>query len=300
MKKLIINKPYPKQVEFYNSKHRYTAYGGARGGGKSDVARNQGIILCSRYAGLQALLMRRTYPELKENHLIPAMKLLKGIAKYSSVDKAFTFPNGSRLKFGYCKNESDLLQYQGQAYDVIFLEECTLFPEIVFQTMTESNRSSGQMKEYFPPRMYFTCNPGGVGHAWFKRLFIDRDYNEKENPDDYFFIQANVYDNPWLMKNSPDYVRALENLPEKRKKAMLYGDWNVFEGQYFTEFDVNIHVCKPFTIPSHWRRYRVLTMALICSLVTLSLWTNTKEHIFIKKSMKARIKKTNSEMRAKA
>lgn len=257
MKKLIINKPYPKQIEFYKSKHRYTAYGGARGGGKSDVARNQGIILCLKYSGLQALFMRRTYPELKENHLIPAMKLLKGIAIYSSVDKAFTFPNGSRLKFGYCKNESDLLQYQGQAYDVIFLEECTLFPEIVFQTMTESNRSSGQMKEYFPPRMYFTCNPGGVGHAWFKRLFIDRDYNEKENPDDYFFIQANVYDNPWLMKNSPDYVRALENLPEKRKKAMLYGDWNVFEGQYFTEFDVNIHVCKPFTIPSHWRRYRV-------------------------------------------
>lgn len=57
-----------------------------------------------------------------------------------------------------------------QAYDVIFLEECTQFPENVFTTMTESNRSSGLMAEHFPPRMYFTCNPGGVGHAWFKRL----------------------------------------------------------------------------------------------------------------------------------
>lgn len=252
-----LNKPYPKQLEFYRSKYRYTAYGGARGGGKSDVARSKAILLCLRYAGIQILFMRRTYPEIKENHLIPASKILNGVAKYSGMDKAFIFPNGSRLKFGYCRNDSDLLQYQGQAYDVIFLEECTQFPENVFVTMTESNRSSGIMNEYFPPRMYFTCNPGGVGHAWFKRLFIDRDFRPKENPDDYLFIQASVYDNPWLVKNSPDYIRALENLPEQRKQAMLYGNWDVFEGQFFPEFQQKTHVCKLFKIPAHWKRYRV-------------------------------------------
>ena len=99
--------------------------------------------------------------------------------------RRLSFRNGSRLKFGYCRNDSDLLQYQGQAYDVIFLEECTLFPENVFTTMTESNRSSGQMREFFPPRMYLTCNPGGVGHAWFKRLFIDREYVKQERAEDY-------------------------------------------------------------------------------------------------------------------
>lgn len=257
MKTLRLNTPYPKQLEFYESRARYTAYGGSRGGGKSDVARSKAILLCVRYDGIQVLFMRRTYPEIKENHLLPAMKILNGLAKYSGIDKAFVFPNGSRLKFGYCRNDSDLLQYQGQAYDVIFLEECTQFPENVFATMTESNRSSGLMQEHFTPRMYFTCNPGGVGHAWFKRLFIDRQYKGTERAEDYVFIQATVYDNVWLMENSPDYVRALENLPEDRKRAMLYGDWNVFEGQYFPEFRVGVHTCEPFTLPAHWRRYRV-------------------------------------------
>lgn len=254
---LRLHRPYPKQREFFMSRKRYTAYGGARGGGKSDAARVKAIMLCLRYAGIQVLFMRRTYPEIKENHLLPALKLLDGVAKYAGVDKAFTFPNGARLKFGYCKNETDLLQYQGQAYDVIFMEECTQFPEIVFTTMTESNRSSGLMQEAFIPRMYFTCNPGGVGHAWFKRLFVDRQYRGTEKPEDYIFIQASVYDNPWLLTHSPDYVRALENLPDDRRRAMLYGDWNVFEGQYFPEFQRETHVCAPFTIPAHWRRFRV-------------------------------------------
>lgn len=256
MKTIRFHKPYPKQIEFLRSRARYTAYGGSRGGGKSDIARAKAILLCLRYPGIQVLFMRRTYPELKENHLLPALLLLHGVAKYSGIDKAFTFPNGSRLKFGYCKTESDLLQYQGQAYDVIFLEECTQFPEVVFTTMTESNRSSGLMRDHFPPRMYFTCNPGGVGHAWFKRLFIDREYRPNERAEDYVFIQATVYDNPWLLEHSPDYVRALENLPEDRKRAMLYGDWNVFEGQYFPEFRAGVHTCAPFTIPAHWKRYR--------------------------------------------
>ncbi len=257
MTKITFRAPYPKQRKFLMSRARYTAYGGARGGGKSHVARMKAELLCLRYAGIQVLFMRRTYPELKENHLLPAMKELNGIASYKGVDKAFIFPNGARLKFGYCRNDPDLLQYQGQAYDVIFLEECTQFPENVFATMTESNRSSGLMKEAFPPRMYFTCNPGGVGHAWFKRLFIDRDYKDTERASDYVFIQATAKDNPWLLENSPDYLRALENLPEDRKRAMLYGDWDVFEGQYFPEFQRHTHVCEPFPIPAHWKRYRV-------------------------------------------
>lgn len=255
-KTLTFKRPYPKQAQFLRSRTRYTAYGGARGGGKSHVARMKAEMLCLRYAGIQVLFMRRTYPELKENHLLPARKELDGIATYSGVEKAFSFPNGARLKFGYCRNDADLLQYQGLAYDVIFLEECTQFPERVFETMTESNRSSGLMDEYFAPRMYFTCNPGGVGHAWFKRRFVDRDYRGTENPDDYLFLQATVKDNKFLLQNSPDYVRALENLPEDRRRAMLYGDWDVFEGQYFPEFTRETHTVEPFPIPAHWPRYR--------------------------------------------
>ena len=133
------------------------------------------------------------------------------------------------------------MQYQGQGYDVIFMEEATQFTEFQFQSLTESNRSSGMCETMFLPRMYLTCNPGGVGHNWVKRLFIDRDYRGSEKADDYRFIKSLVYDNPYLLKHSPDYVKNLENLPKTRRKAMLYGDWDIFEGQYFSEFDRSVH-----------------------------------------------------------
>jgi phage terminase large subunit len=247
--------PYPKQVQFFKSTRRYIAYGGARGGGKSWAARTKAVLLALNYSGIQIILLRRTLNELRENHVFPLLALLKGISVYKDQTKEFLFPNGSRIKLGYCQAESDVLQYQGQAYDVMFLEEATQFTEFQFMTLTESNRSSGMMKEKLSPRMYFTCNPGGVGHSWVKRLFIDKDYRNKEKPDNYDFIPSTVYDNAYLMNNNPEYVENLENLPEMRKRAMLYGDWDAFEGQYFSEFTRDLHVIEPFVIPSHWRRY---------------------------------------------
>ena len=97
--------------------------------------------------------------------------------------------------------------------------------------------------------MYLTCNPGGVGHAWVKRLFVERNFRGDENPDDYLFISAQVYDNPVLLRADPDYVRQLETLPQKLRDAWLYGRWDVFEGQFFSEFDPDVHVCSPERIP---------------------------------------------------
>ena len=91
-----------------------------------------------------------------------------------------------------------------------------------------------------------------------KRLFIDRRYKKAEHPEDYVFIAANVYDNHALMAHDPDYVRMLENLPEEQRRAWLLGQWDIFEGQYFAEFDRNVHVCRPYGIPAHWRRYVTL------------------------------------------
>lgn len=271
---------YPKQIEFFKAKERYVAYGGARAGGKSWAARKKAELLAMRYSGIQILLLRRSMPELRENHLLPLQKELKGIAKYKEMDKAFLFPNGSRIKLGYCDAESDVLQYQGQAYEVIFMEEATHFTEFQFKALMECNRSNGQMTEPFQPRMYFTCNPGGVGHAWVKRLFVDREYREAEDPNDYRFIQANVYDNAFIMTNNPRYVKDLETLPEARKRAMLYGEWDVFEGQYFTEFSRNIHVIDPFPIPSHWRVYRALDYGLDM-LACLWIAVDELEHAYV-------------------
>ncbi len=239
-----IQKPYPKQMEFFLSKNRFVAYGGARGGGKSWAARVKAVLLAAEYGGIQILFLRRHLHELKENHIFPMLKLTKGIASYKASEREFLFHNQSRIVMGYLSNEADALQYQGQSYDVIFMEEATQFTEFQFQILTECNRSSGMIKKRFYPRMYFTCNPGGVGHEWVKRLFIDKIYRNSEKEGDYAFIRSGVYDNPFLLKNSPDYVKSLENLPEKRRAAMLYGNWDIYEGQYFNEFDRNVHVCK--------------------------------------------------------
>lgn len=262
-----VPKLYPKQEEFCKSKAKYTCYGGARGGGKSFVARIKAILLALYYPGIQILLLRRTLNELRENHVMPLQKELKckqkeKIAQYKSQEKVFDFPNGSRIILGYCDNEADVLQYQGQAYEAIFIEEATHFTEFQFNCLKESNRLSGQCRKQIKPRMYLTCNPGGVGHTWVKRLFIDRDFSENEDPKEYKFIPALVYENEYIMKNDPNYVKALESLPEDRRRAMLYGDWDIFEGQFFTEFKRNIHIIEPFEIPKDWYVYFVIDYGL--------------------------------------
>lgn len=262
---LKIPEPNPKQQLFFEAAARYIAYGGARAGGKSWAMRVKFVLLSLFYPGIQILLLRRTLPELTENHVNPLLILLKGIARYNKQEKVFTFPNSSRLKLGYCANEQDVLQYQGQAYDVIGMEEATMFTEFQFNCLRESNRSSGLCKVLFTPRMYLTMNPGGVGHHWVKRLFIDRAYKGKERPEDYVFIPAKVYDNKAFMERDPDYVVQLESLPEKRRRMMLHGDWSSVEGAFFEEF-INdpdhyrdrlfTHVIAPFEPPKDWKIYR--------------------------------------------
>lgn len=221
--------PNPKQAEFFQARSRFVAYGGARGGGKSWAVRQKAMLMALRYPGIRILLLRRSFPELRENHILPLLAQLRGVAEYKETEKAFTFPGGSRLRFGYCDREADVMQYQGQEYDVIFLDEATQFTEFQFQTLTACLRGANP----FPKRFYLTCNPGGVGHHWVKRLFVDRDYKEGECSEDYTFIQARVYDNQNLMEHDPGYVQMLKNLPEDLRRAWLDGEWNIFAGQYY-------------------------------------------------------------------
>lgn len=276
-----IGELYPKQIEFCKATNKYICYGGARGGGKSYVSRIKMCLLAFNYPGIQILLLRRTLKELRDNHILPLQKMLKNIAVYKDNTKEFIFPNGSRIVLGYCDTEKDVLQYQGQAYEVIVMEEATHFTEFQFQTLTESNRMSGNLKKEFVPRMYFTCNPGGVGHSWVKRLFIDKDYKTTETPDDYKFIPSLVFENKYIMEKDPNYVKVLENLPEDRKQAMLYGNWDVFDGQFFREFNRNIHVIEPFEIPLEWNRYIAMDYGLdMFAVLFIAVDTKGKAYVY--------------------
>lgn len=253
-------RPQPKQIEFCKSRAKYTCYGGARGGGKSWVIRFKAKLLALQYAGIREVIVRKTLEDLRKNHIVPLMMdaqgELAGIMTWSARERAFVFSNGSRIELNFYKTDSDETRWQGQAFDVIFLEEATQFPEHHFATISETNRRSDTITVPFHSRMYLTCNPGGPGHGWVKRLFIDRQYRNRERPEDYVFIQALLTDNPYLMEHDPDYLRNLENLPEARRRAMLYGDWDVFDGQFFPEFSEETHVCAPFEIPEGWRKFR--------------------------------------------
>lgn len=276
----IIIAPNEKQRQFFTSSAKYTAYGGARGGGKSWAMRMKMVLLALSHPGINILLLRRTLGELRENHILPLQKLLSGVAEYREVQKEFRFSNGSRIKLGYCDAESDVLQYQGQSYEVIGMEEATHFTYFQYQCLTECNRASGNMKTPYKPRMLLTANPGGVGHDWFKRLFVDRKYRGNEKAENYAFIKSLVFDNDYMMKHNPEYVETLKALPEKRRAAMLFGDWDSFEGAFFPEFCSDVHSCRPFPIPSGWQRFRALDYGLD---MTACLWlaVNPEGRIFV-------------------
>lgn len=221
-----------KQYKFLSASQKHVGFGGARGGGKSWSVRTKAKILAATYAGIKILIVRRTYPELVNNHINQLCEELNGLARYNKSEKIFTFPNGSSIKFGYCNNDRDLDQYQGAEYDVVFLDEATQLQEMWIKKITACVRGVND----FPKRIYYTCNPGGASHGYFKRLFIDKQYEGAEVPDDYCFIQALVTDNKALMESQPDYIKQLEALPPKLREAWLYGRWDIFEGQFFEDF----------------------------------------------------------------
>lgn len=253
----------PQQAEFIESLARHLGYGGARGGGKSWGVRAKAVKNCLKYKRYKALILRRTYPELEENHINPLLLLLDGIAKYNDGKKKFTFPNGSTIKFGYCDSDKDVRRYQGAEYDGVFFDEATQFKEEWIIKIRACNRG----KNSHPKQCIYTMNPGGESHSFFKRLFIDRVYEERENPKDYHFIKALVTDNKALLDEDPEYLQTLLALPPKLRKAWLEGDWDIFEGQYFEEFAnrpseyesrkyTHVIPAEGFELPRTWMLYR--------------------------------------------
>lgn len=205
-------------------------------------------------AGSHGAIFRRTYPELEGNHIRPLFEEFPFLKDYwHESKKLLTLPNGSTLQFCHCANETDVDLYQGREFHDLAIDEAGQWTEAMFRKLLGSNRSS---KTGIKARTILTGNPGGIGHKWLKRLFIEKRFNERERPQDYAFIQALVDDNPALLQNDPDYVHKLESEPnEALRKAYRFGDWDIFAGQFFSEIRREVHLIKAFTIPSHWTKF---------------------------------------------
>ena len=272
-------KASPKQMQFIKSEKKYVAYGGARGGGKSWGVRFTCCRLCNIYPGIRTLIVRRTFEDVRKNHIDQLKGMLVGIATYNTQDKIFRFRNGSTIEFAYYDSDKDLDHFQGIEWDVIFIDEATQMQEEWLKNIAASCRS-GEVGGAYPKRIYYTCNPGGPSHDYIKRLFIKREYRTDEKPEDYEFIQAKVTDNLHLMRTQPEYLSFLRNLSPKLRAAWLDGDWDIYEGQFFEDFRPEVdmraaiaagvdlsaeelkrqhrwtHVIAPIRIKAHWPIYR--------------------------------------------
>lgn len=251
-----------KQLAFLRADATEVLFGGAAGGGKSYGQLVDALRYAIRYPRSRQLILRRTYAELDKSLIRVSLGLFpREIYTYNASSHVGKFKNGSLIDFGYCATENDVFQYQSAEYDVIRFDELTHFTE--FQYIYLISRLRGT--EGYPKQVKSSTNPGGVGHMWVKERFID-----PSPPMTVFsaanttrvFIPSRIDDNLFLMKGDPDYKKRLLALPENQRRALLHGDWNIFEGQYFPEFTEETHVCDPFPIPESWRRYRTVDYGL--------------------------------------
>lgn len=255
---------FPKQMEFVDStgKADEVLYGGAAGGGKSYGQLCDALIYAMKYPGSRQLVLRRTLPELEKSLVRVSLELFpREVYRYSESKHTGSFTNGSILDFGYCDSETDVYRYQSAEYDVIRFDELTHFTEQMYLYLMSRLRGTKD----FPRAMKSSTNPGGIGHSWVKRRFIDIGEPGKihsKGNGKRLFIPATVFENKALIKNDPDYVKRLKNLSEKDRRQLLDGDWDTNEGQYFSEWRRELHVCEPFAIPKNWRRYFAMDYGL--------------------------------------
>jgi phage terminase large subunit len=262
---------FPRQRQFHSSPAKYRLFGGAAGPGKTKALLWEAIGQAQEVAGCDTLLLRRTYPEL-ESSLLAYFRRDVPRSMYKSYNQSkhlVTWTNGSTTKFGHCRCENDVYQYQGAEFLFIGIDELTHFTLKQWQFLTSRNRcparvySNGKNAgKRIVPCMAGATNPGNIGHAWVKALWVDHvppagfEQPHRYDPNDYDFIRARLDDNP-IYADDAEYRRTLETLPEHLRRAFLEGDWNVFAGQYFVNFDYGRHTARPeeIRLEPWWTRW---------------------------------------------
>ncbi len=266
-----------KQHQFLESGAFETLFGGAAGGGKSYAQIVDSLVYAIKYPKSKQILFRRTLVELEKSLLRCAMEVYpRGIYAYRESKHTFEFLNGSVVDFGYIGQESDVWKYQSSEYDVVRFDELTHFSESMYIYMLSRVRGAND----FPKGVKSTTNPGGVGHDFVRKRFVDVGEWGKEIQTETgtrIFIPSLVFENKFLMEKDPGYIQRLENLSEKDKQALLYGNWDIFEGRFFPEFSRDLHVCNAFEIPTEMRRFCVFDYGLdmlACYFIALDSFSN--------------------------
>jgi Terminase large subunit, T4likevirus-type, N-terminal len=304
-------KPHPKQEMAITVPNTVleTFFGGAAGPGKTDCGVVLPLMKKCKYSDrmmyqhplFKGIIMRRTIPELKKE----LVKRCYGFypqtgASYNKSDRVWTWPWGAQMYLSAAEHEDDVRKYDTEQFSYEFFEELTSFVEFQYIYMISRCRPAD---EDLPSIVFSASNPGNIGHGWVRKRFVEPAKEGGKIIRQYFFDKAGNYildaagqrkyiqrifikalatDNPYLLKNDPDYLVKLEMLPEAEKAAKLYGDWWTFSGQVFDSFrsrhypdepENALHVIIPHEIPSWWPRiiaidwgYKAATVAYWCAI----------------------------------
>ena len=236
------------------------------GGGKSDWLLRHAQFLSERFENHRTLMVRKDYPRLKMSLLDRSFELysLADGWKWKERELRWKFePTGAIIQMGHFETQDDVKRYLSAEFDCIAIDEATELSEAEYKFLFFRNRTPDRRRRHgVRPHMVLGSNPGSL---WLKTYFVDGATPDtvREVPLEdggsvtRAFVPARYGDNPFL--DPADYVNRLNSLPtDQMRRAYRDGRWDAFEGQYFTEWNPDLHVCAPFPVPDWWRRWRAV------------------------------------------